>query len=125
MDKILVAFFGIVAIGFTYWFFFMKKDEAVDVKESVDSAGSLQVDILVDGGYSPSMISIPRGKTTKINFLRKDPNSCLEEVVLSEFKIRKSLPLNRTVTIEITPEKEGEYPFACGMNMFHGRIIVR
>lgn len=119
VDKIIVILLGVGGIVFTYWFFLMKKDdEAVVVKTN-------SVDIIVDGGYSPEIISVPKGKITKINFIRKDPSSCLEEVVLGDFKIRKFLPLNKKVTIEVTPQKKGEYGFACGMNMFHGKIIVR
>lgn len=117
IDKILVAVFGFLGIAFTYWFFLMKKGEEVAVSDSVD--------ITVDGGYSPSVISIPRGRTTKINFIRKDPSSCLEEVVLGDFKIRKYLPLNQKVTVEVTPQNKGEFRFECGMNMFHGKIIVK
>ena len=124
MDKILVTIFGIFGIAFTYWFFLMKKEKAL-VVDSADSINSLQVDIIVDGGYSPEVISIPRGKTTRINFLRKDPNNCLEEVVLGDFKIRKHLPLNQKITIELTPQKSGEFNFTGGMNMFHGKIIVQ
>ena len=124
MDKILVTIFGIFGIAFTYWFFLMKKEKAL-VVDSADSINSLQVDIIVDGGYSPEVISIPKGKTTKISFLRKDPNSCLEEIVISDFKIRKHLPLNQKITIELTPQKSGEFNFTCGMNMFHGKIIVQ
>lgn len=116
IDKILVALFSIGGIVFTYWFFLMKKDDIVAVSGNID--------IAVKGGYSPSVISIPKGKTTKISFTRSDPSSCLEEVVLSDFKIRKYLPLNKKVTIEVNPQKKGEFPFSCGMNMFHGKIIV-
>ena len=116
-DKILIAIFSVIGIFFTYWFFLMKKDKKVVVSDSVD--------IIVEGGYSPQVISIPKGKTTKISFIRKDPTSCLEEVVLGDFKIRKFLPLNQKVTVEVTPQKKGEYGFACGMNMFHGKIIVK
>lgn len=118
MDKLIVTVFGILGIAFTFWFFLMKKD-GKEVKVSGE------VDILVDGGYNPSVISVPVGQTTKINFFRKDPSSCLEEVVLSDFKIRKYLGLNQNTTIEIKPEKPGEYQFTCGMNMFHGKIIVK
>lgn len=116
IDKILVVIASIGGIIFTWWFFLMKKEDVVSVTDSVD--------IIVDGGYSPSAISIPQGKTTRINFLRKDPSSCLEEVVLGDFKIRKFLPLNKRVTVEITPKKAGEYNFSCGMGMFHGKIKV-
>ena len=117
VDKILVGLLSLSGMAFTYWFFLMKKDEVVMVSDAVD--------IMVEGGYSPSVISIPKDKTTKISFFRKDPSSCLEEVVLSEFKIRRYLPLNKKVSVEITPKKEGVFPFSCGMNMFHGKIIVR
>lgn len=117
IDKLLVTILGLAGITFTYWFFLMKKEEAVEVSESVD--------ITVDGGYQPEVISIPKNKTTKLNFIRKDPSSCLEEVVIVDFKIRKFLPLNKKVTIEVNPKKAGEFLFSCGMNMFHGKLIVR
>jgi plastocyanin domain-containing protein len=117
LDKIIVGIFTIIGMTVTYWFFLMKKEEVVSVNDSVD--------ITVRGGYSPNTISIPQGETTKISFIRRDPSSCLEEVVLSDFKIKKYLPLNKKVTIEVTPEKKGEFGFACGMNMFHGKIIVQ
>ena len=44
-------------MAFTYWFFLMKKEKEVAVSGSVD--------ITVEGGYSPEVISIPKGKTTK------------------------------------------------------------
>ena len=117
IDKIIVALFSIAGIAFTYWFFLMKKEQVVAVISD-------SVDITVNGGYQPEVISVPKGKTIKINFLRKDPSTCLEEVVLSDFKIRKYLPLNQKVSIEITPQKTGEYLFSCGMNMFHGKVKV-
>ena len=117
IDKIFVTIFGLAGIVFTYWFFLMKKEDVISVTDSVD--------ITVDGGYTPEVISILKDKTTKINFFRNDPSSCLEEVVLSDFKIRKFLPMNQKVTIEINPKKAGEYVFTCGMNMFHGKIVVR
>lgn len=116
LDDFFVAVIGIVGIVFTYWFFLMKKDKVVQVGNSVD--------ILVDGGYSPGTISIQSNKTTRINFLRKDKSGCLEEVILPDFKIKQYLPLNKTVSISITPKKTGEYEISCGMNMFHGKIIV-
>ncbi|MBP7832426.1 MAG: cupredoxin domain-containing protein [Candidatus Levybacteria bacterium] len=112
----IVGIITIIGVALTYWFFLMKKEAVVSVSESVD--------IIVEGGYSPSTIQIPKGKKTKISFLRRDPSSCLEEVVLSDFKIKKYLPLNKKVTVEIVPQKTGEFNFSCGMNMFHGKIIV-
>ena len=116
-DKIIITIVGLLGIVFTYWFFLKKKDKEVAVSGSVD--------ILVDGGYSPEAISIPKGKTTKLNFIRKDPTACLEEVMFGDFKIRKNLPLNQKVVVELTPQKSGEFTYTCSMNMYHGKIIVK
>lgn len=124
LDKLLVAIFGGVGIFFTYWFFLMKKDEVVAVKDQPEKKQGF-VEIIVDGGYSPSTILLQKGKTTRISFFRKDPSTCLEEVVLPDFKIRKFLPMKTPITISVTPEKAGEYEIVCGMNMFHGKIIVQ
>lgn len=117
LDKVIVTAFGLAAMGGTVWFFFLKKRKEIAVSGAVE--------IIVEGGYSPEVISIPKGKTTQITFIRKDPTSCLEEVVLGDFKIRKHLPLNQKVTVEITPQKSGEFGYSCGMHMYHGKIIVK
>lgn len=116
-DRISVIIFGILGIAFTFWFFLMKKTKEVEVSD--------EVDIKVLGGYSPEVISIPKGKVTKINFIRKDSSDCLEEVVLPDFKVRKHLPLNQKIAVELNPQVSGEFIYSCGMNMFHGKIIVR
>lgn len=116
-DEVVITIGGILAIAFIYWFFLGKRGKAIEVQE--------EIDIIVDGGYSPEIVSIPHGKTTRLNFTRRDKNSCLEEIVLSDFKVKRYLPLNEKVTIEITPKREGEFNFSCGMGMFHGKIIVR
>ncbi len=118
LDKILVALVSVGGIIFTYWFFLMKKDqEAVVVHTN-------SIDITVKGGYSPEVISIPNDKTTTLNFIRKDESSCLEEVVIPDFKIRKFLPLHEKTSIQITPKKTGTFEMSCGMNMFHGKVVV-
>lgn len=116
-DKIIVTILGIAGVVFTAWFFFGKKDEVVEAKDKID--------IKVSGGYSPSKVILKKGKQTILSFFRTDKNPCLEDVVFSDFKIKKYLPLNRRVDIAITPTQEGEYDISCGMNMFHGKIIVK
>lgn len=117
MDKILVAIFGFAVTVFTFWFFLGKKEKVVEAQDSID--------IVVDGGYNPGVVSIPLGKPTKLNFTRRDATSCLEDISMPDFKVRKRLPLNKTVTIEVNPEKTGEFVYSCGMNMYHGKIIVK
>lgn len=116
MDKAIVSLSGIGIIGFIYWFFFAKNEKEVMVTGDVN--------VVVDGGYKPASILVKKGVKTTLKITRKDANTCLEEIILPEFKIKKYLPLNEEVVIEIKPEKAGEYGFHCGMNMYHGKIIV-
>lgn len=119
MDKILVTTFGIGLIVFIYWFFLGKtKSESGEIKNGT-------TDILVEGGYHPEIINISAGQTTTLNFIRKDKNSCLEEIIIPDFGIKEYLPIDTKVAVQITPNHKGEYDMHCGMNMFHGKIIVK
>ena len=117
IDKILVILSGVGLIGFIWWFFFGKKEETVVVRNGLD--------VIVDGGYKPSNIQLKVGEKTMLTFLRIDNNSCLEEIIIPDFKIKKYLPVGERVNIEIVPKKTGKFQFHCGMNMFHGNIIVK
>ncbi|NOR14067.1 MAG: cupredoxin domain-containing protein, partial [Candidatus Aminicenantes bacterium] len=50
---------------------------------------------------------------------------CSDTIVFGDFNIRKPLPAYQTTVIEITPAKEGEYVFTCGMGMMRGKLVVR
>jgi plastocyanin domain-containing protein len=45
-------------------------------------------------------------------------------LVVKDAGVRKDLPLNQPVTIELTPEKGGEIRYACGMDMVSGVLAV-
>lgn len=115
-DKVLVIIGGFGLIGLIYWFFFGKNDKAV-------VAGDV-VNISVNGGYKPENIRIKKGRTTKLIFKRTDPNTCLEEIYIPDFKVKEYLPLGKNVEITLTPGKTGTFQTHCGMGMFHGKIIV-
>ena len=116
IDKLIVGIGSLGAILFVAWFFFGKKLKEVAVDK--------QVQIMVDGGYTPEIITVRKGLPVTLNFFRKDASSCLEEVVLPDFGVRKMLALNQTTAIELTPQRTGEFTFSCGMNMYHGKIKV-
>ncbi|MBI3342915.1 cupredoxin domain-containing protein [Candidatus Gottesmanbacteria bacterium] len=116
MDKLIVTISGILSLGGIYWFFFGKKEEAMEVTDAIT--------IIVEGGYKPNNIKINNGQPTTLTFLRKDSNPCLEEIVFPDFKIKKFLPVGESIPITITPTKTGIFGFHCGMNMFHGRLEI-
>ncbi len=116
MDKIIITTAGALLIYGIYWFFFGKKEKPQEARGSTT--------ITVDGGYRPKLLKIPQGVKTTLIFLRKDSNSCLEELVIPDLKIKKYLPLHSPVTVVLSPTKPGTYNLHCGMNMYHGTIEV-
>lgn len=116
MDNIIVTTIGLGLIAAIYWFFFGKKEESVTAEESIT--------IAVNGGYKPNIIRLKQGKTTTLTFVRKDPNTCLEDFYIPDFKIKEYFPMNKPVSITLTPPSKGTYGFHCGMNMYQGKIEV-
>lgn len=115
--NLIINIVGVILIILIYWFFFMKKEsKAVEVDK--------EIKIVVAGGYKPDVIKVKLGESTILKFYREDESSCLEEVVIPDLNVREHLVLNETTAIEIKPEKTGVYEFSCGMNMFHGKIVV-
>ena len=116
MDKIIVSTTGGLLIALTYWFFFGKKDSVVYATDSSE--------IVVDGGYKPQVIRINSNKPVELTFVRKDANSCLEEIVFPDYGIKKYLPLNSPVKITLNPPHSRVSEFHCSMNMYRGKVVA-
>ncbi|MGB3535161.1 MAG: cupredoxin domain-containing protein [Microcoleaceae cyanobacterium] len=120
--KGIVTAVGFGLIGLELWWF---KGGKTSAKSAEAKEGIQEVTIMVDGGYQPNRIVVNVDQPVRLNFDRRDSNSCLEEIQLPEFKIRKKLPLNQVTAVEFMPKTTGNYEFACGMNMFRGVIEVK
>jgi plastocyanin domain-containing protein len=112
---------GMGLIGLELWWFLLSKPKS---RQATTTGGVQEVTVTVDGGYDPSLIVVQAGQPVRLNFYRKDPSSCLEEVRFPDFRIAQALPVNQTTAIEFTPTQPGRYEFACGMNMFRGTVEV-
>ena len=119
--KLAVALGGLGLIGAElWWFMFSKtKSQKASIKQGIQ-----EINIVVDGGYTPDRIEVAVGEPVKLNFYRQDAGSCLEQVLLPDFNKALDLTLNQTTSVEIVPERSGEYNFTCGMNMYRGTIIA-
>ena len=117
--KLAVALGGLGLIGAELWWFMFSKTKS---QKALVKQGIQEVDIVVDGGYTPDRIEVAVGEPVKLNFYRQDASSCLEQVLLPDFNKALDLTLNQTTSVEIIPEKSGEYTFTCGMNMYRGVI---
>jgi plastocyanin domain-containing protein len=76
-------------------------------------------------GYQPSNFKLRRGVKARVTFLRTTDATCVKEIVLPDFGIRRTLPLNRPVVVTFTPTRKGSFTFVCGMNMMSGQMIVQ
>ena len=57
-------------------------------------------------------------------FDRQESGDCSSRVVFPDFKVNQTLPAFETTAVEFLPEVAGEYEFACGMSMLHGKLRV-
>lgn len=117
--KVAIALGGLSLIGAELWWFMFSQTKS---QKALVKQGIQEVDIIVDGGYTPDRIKVTAGEPVRLNFYRQDPRSCLEQVLLPDFNQALSLTLNQTTSVEILPEQPGEYIFTCGMNMYRGVV---
>src|SRR5487761_1555864 len=117
---IVVLAGGLALTGVMSWFFFGPKKA-----HSADVVGNVQeVTVTVKGGYSPDLVRVRQGVPLRIVFNRQESGECTSRVVFPDFGLNRSLPAYAQTTVELMPDLAGEFGFACGMNMVHGKLIV-
>lgn len=119
MWMFLINSFLFLLILLIIWWFWLYRPKATVVMEQDE------MEILVkDGGYSPNVISATMGKTIKLHFILQDDAHCARTVLFPDFQITQELSKSHPETVELNLEKPGEYPFACPMGMYSGKILV-
>ncbi len=120
-DRIAAIGIGAALLVFLYVFFFGRRGSAAAAR---GGPGGQEITIVVRGGYSPDLILARRGVPLTLVFDRREESPCSDEIVLPDFGIRRALPAHAKTTVVIVPDRTGEFPFSCGMNMLHGKIRV-
>jgi Cu(I)/Ag(I) efflux system membrane fusion protein len=82
------------------------------------------VAVEVNGSYAPDEVHAAPGERLRLIFTRETSTNCTQEIVFPSLGIRKSLPVGKAVTVELTVPQSGEVPFHCGMDMVSGSVIV-
>ena len=80
--------------------------------------------IIVDAGYKPDVIHLKQGVPAKLKFKTSDNLGCLNELVFKELDQKYNLENSSTKVIEIPTDQASEINFACGMDMFRGKVII-
>jgi plastocyanin domain-containing protein len=120
--QIIVTVVGALAALWVVWFFFLGERKQVQAESS---GGKQHVRVVVKGGYEPDVIVAERGRPLQIDFYRDENSGCSDTVVFGDFGISRPLAPFRTTSVELTPDRAGEFTFTCGMNMLRGKLIVR
>ena len=101
-----------------------KKEAASVTTGTVGTDGVRTIPVAVnDKGYTPETIPGKPNEKLKLVFTRTIESECLAELKTPEGKV-VPLPLNKAVEIAVTVPATGELAFACGMDMFHGKIVA-
>lgn len=76
-------------------------------------------------GFTPSAVTLEKDKPATLVFTRTTDDTCAKEVVFPDIGVKKDLPLNKPVDVEVPTTAPRTLTFACGMNMFKGSVVVR
>ena len=121
--RIAAIVIALILIAFIVWWFFGKHTESAGKSTIVNDEQTAT--IVVNGGYSPSTVILKKGVPAQVNFDMRDSTACLSHVVFEQLGVNEDLTIQKITTVNIPTDKAGTYNFACGMDMFHGKVIVK
>ncbi|MDD7969374.1 heavy metal translocating P-type ATPase [Actinomycetospora lemnae] len=120
-NEVVVLVAAVVVILGLGWFFFgPRRALAASL-----SGGVQRVEVTVHGGYRPEVIQVRQGLPVELVFDRQESGDCTSRVVFPDFGISAALPAYSRTTVALEPARAGTFPFACGMNMIHGSLVVQ
>jgi len=112
----VVLFVGLLAIGFTRC--------ARNGPEAAKYSAGQEIKGTVKSEYSPNRIVVKKGRPVRLLFYRDDDSECTAQVVIPDLNVKQDLALKKDTAVAFVPEKEGEFTFACGMDMMKGKLVV-
>ena len=117
----VIAIAAVALIALINWFFLGRRRAVV---AAPSHAGTVDVNVRVEGGYTPAVIEVPAGSRVRMTLDRREDNPCSDELVIPDFSIRRDLPAFQKTVIEFTATP-GTHEFKCGMGMLHGSIDAK
>ena len=79
---------------------------------------------VTDNGFEPASVHLKAGRPVRLVVTRTVERTCVTDIVVAAYGIKKPLPLNKPVEVRFTPRKLGTIRYACAMDMIAGSLIV-
>ena len=95
-------------------------------KPAVPPAGRKVAIKVTDAGFEPREVKAKKGEPLTLVFTRVTDRTCIRAIDIPDEKVKAfELPLDKAVSLTITPQKAGVEAFHCtAMGMGDGRIVV-
>ena len=84
------------------------------------------VRVIADGkGFTPSSVTLAKDKPGKLSFLRTTDDTCATAVVFPEIGVKKELPVNVAVDVDVPTAQARTLTFQCGMAMYKSAVVIQ
>jgi Cu+-exporting ATPase len=114
-------FSGVLSVGFLMM---SLAGCASKAPEAAKNPAVQQIKVIVKGEYTPDRIVVKKGRPVRLLFYREEDSECTAQVVIPELKVKQNLASKQVTAVEFVPEKDGQFGFACGMDMMKGKLVV-
>jgi heme/copper-type cytochrome/quinol oxidase subunit 2 len=74
--------------------------------------------------YAPDVVTVKRGQPVRLTLEAAGNAGCTRSFVMPDFGIRTVVPRGGSETFEFTPDRTGDFPYRCSMNMARGTLRV-
>jgi plastocyanin domain-containing protein len=105
-----------------------KTDEPTPPAMVTVAPGAVARVTIGEHGFTPASLAIAKGAagaTAQVIFLRTTDQTCAKEVVFPDLALKRDLPLDTPVTVDLPADAPRTLAFQCGMAMYKGSIVVR
>jgi plastocyanin domain-containing protein len=106
------------------WFTVLLLVVAACNKASASSSGPIAIKA-DEKGFTPASVSVEKGKPATLVFTRTTDGTCATAVVFPELNVKKDLPLNTPVSIDVPTDTARTLKFTCGMGMYESSVVVK
>ncbi len=98
---------------------------AADPAAAAPAGKAIEIKV-TEKGFEPQQIKVKKGQPVTLSFLRTTDRTCIKAIDIPAEKVKNfQLPLDKAVTLTITPTKAGVEKFHCtAMAMGDGKIVV-